>query len=288
MDDTSRKECTKEQNTQRTHGGRTAPIRKPDPLRLPRQTNTQREVASTHRVDPNTHRIDHRNHRPHRPQQLLRTSTTIPEWRLQLSTPREASLIRLSPEQHIMQQPSETDDDGHPSSIVKRHGNHTSDCQRGVHRPRNKNAEKIDKIEKTVINQMSQFDFTSGGNNKERKSERKHQTIPCVSVGTGKQIRKQAESWEGTRGKTTKEKHINSRTTLDLACHARDAQAQERPEVPTRANRNGDRRMTPLGPVRHAEQRQTRHPTSAHEAPSSPSMQGTMSGSEGRATGKKP
>ena len=33
---------------------------------------------------------------------------------------REASLIRLSPEQHIMQQPSATVDDGHPYSIVQK------------------------------------------------------------------------------------------------------------------------------------------------------------------------
>ena len=92
----------------------------------------------------------------------------------------------------------------------------------------------------------------------------------------------------GTRGKRTKEKHINSRTTLDLACHARDAQAQERPEVPTRANRNRDSRMTRLGPVQTCRADQTRHPTSAHEAPSSPSIQGKLSGSKGRATGKKP
>ena len=68
---------------QRTRGGRNNhPCEKSDPLRFPRQSYAQRSRENT---DPQTHRIDHRNLRPHRPRQLQRTITTIPERTVQLS-----------------------------------------------------------------------------------------------------------------------------------------------------------------------------------------------------------
>ena len=134
---------------------------------------------------------------------------------------------------------------------------------------------------------MSRFDFTREAETPKTWTNKTHQRskIPDVSLGTGRQTEGNLKSWDKKQQRQNK---INSRKTLGLACHAGNAQAQKRPRISTRVSRNRDRRMTPLGPVRHAEQRQTRHPASAHEAPSSPSMQGTMSGSEERATGKKP
>ena len=65
-----------------------------------------------------------------------------------------------------------------------------------------------------------------------------------------------------TRTKTNKKKknQINSRTTLGTACHARNAQAHERPRDSTRVSRTRDRRRTPLGPVQTCRADQTRHP----------------------------
>ena len=141
---------------------------------------------------------------------------------------------------------------------------------------------------------MSRFDITREAETPKKKTgtNKTHQRskIPDVSLRTGRQTEGNLKA--GTRNNGTqsgqRQNKISSRTTLGPACHARNAQAQKRPRISTRASRNRGRRMTPLGPVRHAEQRQTRHPASAHEAPSSPSVQGTMSGSEERATGKKP
>ena len=127
---------------------------------------------------------------------------------------------------------------------------------------------------------MSRFDYT-------REAE-----TPKKKHGPTK--RTNARKFQMLGQETTEHRAGRDRTRSTRAqlwvplCHAGNAQAQKRPRISTRVSRNRDRRMTPLGPVRHAEQRQTRHPASAHEAPSSPSMQGTMSGSEERATGKKP
>ena len=142
---------------------------------------------------------------------------------------------------------------------------------------------------------MSRFDFTREAETPKKKqhgptkrtSARK---IPDVSLGTGRQTEGNLKAVTRNNGTQSgqRQNKINSRTTQGPACHAGNAQVQKRPRISTRASRNRDRRMTPLGPVRHAEQRQTRHPASAREAPSSPSVQGTMSGSEERATGKKP
>ena len=57
---------------QRTHGGRSNTHAKNQIHSDFLANRTHREVARTHRVDPNTHKIRHRNLRPHRPQNQTR------------------------------------------------------------------------------------------------------------------------------------------------------------------------------------------------------------------------
>ena len=72
MDDTTKKNEPRSKMKQRTHGGRSNTHAKNQIHSDFLANRTHREVARTHRVDPNTHKISHRNLRPHRPQNQTR------------------------------------------------------------------------------------------------------------------------------------------------------------------------------------------------------------------------